>query len=75
MTWFLTTRLGRWVAMIGGALLALAGAVAWGWTKGKQDEHRKQLEGYRDTRKAMDEVEHGSDPDLARRWLHERGKR
>jgi hypothetical protein len=36
---------------------------------------RQKDEGYAETRKRMDEADLGDDPDAARRWLHERGKR
>ena len=40
-----------------------------------QGKARQKDEGYAETRKRMDEVDLGDDPDAARRWLHERGKR
>jgi hypothetical protein len=35
---------------------------------------RDALAGYRDTRKEIDHAHYGNDPDVARRWLHERGE-
>lgn len=76
MTWFLSTRIGRFLAGIGAALAALAGAVLFGWRKRGQAEAGKVLKGYKDTRERMDEADDfGNDPDAARRWLSERGKR
>ena len=40
-----------------------------------QGKARQKDEGYAETRKRIDEVDLGDDPDAARRWLHERGKR
>ena len=76
MTWFLTTRIGRWLAMIGAALAMLAGAVLVGWSKRGQAEAGKALEGYKATRERMDDADDfGNDADAGRRWLRERGKR
>lgn len=70
----LTTRLYRWLAMIGGVLALLAGAVLFGWTKRGQVESVKALEGYKQTRKEMDDADPliATDPDNARAWLRER---
>lgn len=76
MTWILTTRLGRWLAMIGGAIALLAGAVLVGWTKRGQHEAGKALKGYRDTRKRVDDEDYlDGDIGAIRDRLRERGKR
>jgi len=76
VTWFLTTRLGRWLAMIGAALALLAGAVLVGWSKRGQAEAGKALEGYKATRKAVDDEDYlDGDLGLIRDRLRDRGKR
>lgn len=76
MTWFLSTRIGRWLSMIGAFLALLVAAVAVGWTRRGQAEANKALKGYQDKRKAMDDADvFGNDPDAARRWLREHDKR
>lgn len=76
MTWFLSTRLGRWFGMIGVAIMVLLGAVVFGWTKRGQYESIKALEGYKKTRKEMDNApDLGNDPDAANRWLRERERK
>lgn len=68
----------EWVAgplgVAAGAVLAILAA----WLKGKRDGRQKAeqqaLKDYIKTREAMDDVEALPDPDLARRWLRERGK-
>lgn len=54
--------------------LAAAGAVAWAYLQGRQDEasraRTEDLEAYQDTREAIDDAEiHGDDPAAAREWL------
>lgn len=61
-------RLKIWLAAAGSVILAVLLAYWNGKSKVKG-------EGYADTRKRMDEVDLGNDPDAARRWLHERGER
>jgi len=61
-------RLKLWLAAAGAFVVALFAAYWNGKSKAKD-------EGYADTRKRMDEVGLGNDPDAARRWLHERGQR
>ena len=64
--------------MIGRLKLALAAAgsvilaVMLAFWQGKA---RQKDEGYAETRKRMDEADIGDDPDMARRFLHERGER
>jgi len=61
-------RLKLWLAA-GGAFIVALFAAYWNGKSKATDE------GYADTRKRMDEVDLGNDPDSARRFLHERGKR
>ena len=61
-------RLKLWLAAVGAFIVALFAAYWNGKSKAKD-------EGYADTRKRMDEVDLGNDPDAARRFLHERGER
>jgi len=76
IAWLAGTRIGRWLAMIGAALAILAGAVFVGWSKRGQAEAGKALEGYKRTRKDLDD-ENYLDGDIGsiRDRLHERGKR
>ncbi|WP_426032717.1 hypothetical protein [Cypionkella sp. TWP1-2-1b2] len=55
-------------------LMALVGLYLRGRHNGVVKAHRDTLERYQKTRKAMDDVEAGDDPDAAKRWLRERGK-
>jgi hypothetical protein len=68
-------RIKLWLAAAGAFLIAL-GAAYW---RGRSTEaaaaERERLDGYVETRKRIDEVDLGDDPDMARRFLHERGKR
>lgn len=76
MTWLLTTRIGRWLAMIGGAVALLAGAVLVGWTKRGQHEAEKALKGYKKTRKRVDDEDYlDGDIGAIRDRLRERGER
>ena len=61
-----------WPYLLG--LMALVGLYLRGRHNGVVKAHRDTLERYQKTRKAMDDVEAGDDPDAARRWLRERGK-
>jgi hypothetical protein len=61
-------RLKLALAAAGAFIVALFAAYWNGKSKAKD-------EGYADTRKRMDEVDLGNDPDAARRFLHERGQR
>lgn len=61
-------RLKLWLSAAGAFIVALVAAYWNGKSKAKD-------EGYADTRKRMDEVDLGNDPDAARRFLHERGQR
>ena len=76
MTWFLSTRIGRWLSMIGAFLALLIGAVFVGWTKRGQQEANKALKGYQDKRKEMDREDYLDSDDVAIiERLRERGKR
>jgi hypothetical protein len=60
-------------------LVALIGAALGLYAKGRGDAKAKTAlqaaERYAKTRKEMDDADVvGSDPDAARRWLHERGQ-
>lgn len=63
-----------WLIGLAAAIAALIAA----YTRGSKDARDKgalaAAEAYRNTRKDLDDVEMGNDPDAARRWLHERGQ-
>ena len=40
-----------------------------------QGKARQKDEGYAETRNRIDQADVADDPDMARRWLHERSKR
>lgn len=65
----------RALAWISVGVVALLGM----WGLAKRDSRQKAAleaaEAYRKTRERIDHVESPSDPDLARRWLRERGER
>jgi hypothetical protein len=68
------TRIKVWLGMVGFLVVTL-----WiSWSKGaKSAEDKakgKELKGYVDTRKRMDEVSTHTDADSAREWLRKRGK-
>lgn len=65
---FARLRLWLWAAV------AAAAALFWAYVKGRRDTgsaaRTRDLEGYRDTRRAIDDAEiHGNDPAAAREWL------
>ena len=68
----------EWIAgplgVAAGAVLAILAAWVKGKTDGRQKAEKQAMQDYIKTREAMDDVEVLPDPDLARRWLHERGK-
>lgn len=72
----ISARVWRWLSMVGVLLALLAGAVLFGWSKRGQVEAVKGLEGYKQTRKDMDDADPfiANDPDNARAWLRERAK-
>ena len=58
------------------ALLAVLGIYLAGRKDARQTAKSDALQDYAETRKKADEADIvGDDPDLARRWLHERSKR
>lgn len=61
-------RIKIWLAAVGAVITGLLLAFWRGKNEAKD-------EGYAKTRKRMDKTEVGTDPDAARRWLHERGER
>lgn len=69
-------RLRLWLYGIGIALLGVVGAYIAGRRQASETAKVQDLKDYAKTRKAMDDAEANfdGDPDLARRWLHERGK-
>jgi hypothetical protein len=68
-------RLKGWLAALGALLLALLGVYAAGRRDARQRAAQEADEAYRETRRRIDEVHVGDDPDLARRFLSERGQR
>jgi hypothetical protein len=64
------TRIKLWLA----AALAAAFAILGVYLRGRRDAvsraHTDELEGYKNTREAIDDAEiHGNDPAAAREWL------
>ena len=57
------------------ALLALLGIYLAGKRHARQRAKSEALQDYAATRKKADEADIVDSPDLARSWLHERGKR
>lgn len=68
-------RLKLWLAAAGAFIVALFAAYWNGRRDGKANAEVRELNEYIETRKRIDEVDLGDDPDMARRFLHERGKR
>ena len=69
-------RLKLWLAAAGAFIVALLSIWFGGKKAGKNAAKAEELNEYIETRKRMDEADHaGDDPDMARRFLHERGKR
>lgn len=64
----------RIAAAIGLAATLLLASWLGGRSAGKTAGKVKELQGYADTRKRMDEVATDDDPAVLRDWLHERGK-
>ena len=58
-----------------GGLLVLAAVYAIGRRHARQRAKSEGLQDYAETRKKADEADIVDSPDLARSWLHERGKR
>lgn len=68
-------RLKRWLAIAGFVALAVVASWFGGKKSAKTDTKLKELDDYVGTRRKMDGVVVGSDPDASRQWLRERGKR
>jgi len=73
--WLTGSRIGQWIGMVLGALGLLAAAFLAGWSKKGQVEAKKALEGYKRTRKEMDDANVPDDPDAATEWLRQRKQR
>jgi hypothetical protein len=67
-------RIKLWAATIGVVIAALVASWFGGRKAGKTATKVKELQGYVETRKRMDEVDAGDDPAVLRDWLRERGK-
>lgn len=68
-------RLKLWLAGIGVFIVALLSIWFGGKKAGQTDAKLEEQDDYIETRKRIDETDVGDDPDMARRWLHERGER
>lgn len=68
-------RIKIWLAAAGAVVISLLSIWFGGKKAGKNAAKAEELNEYVETRKRMDEVDLGNDPDAARRFLHERGKR
>ena len=64
-----------WLAGIGAVVVALLSIWFGGKKAGRDAAKLEEQDDYIETRKRMDETDVGDDPDMARRWLHERGER
>lgn len=65
----------EWLTGIVLAVIGLAAIWFGGRKSGNSDAKIKELDGYVETRKKMDEAGRMSDADAARQWLSERSKR
>lgn len=65
----------EWLTGIVLAVIGLAAIWFGGRKSGKSDAKIKELDGYVETRKKMDDAGRMSDADAAREWLHDRSKR
>lgn len=68
-------RIKIWLAAAGAFIVALLSIWFGGKKAGKNAAKAEELNEYIETRKRMDEADLGDDPDMARRFLHERGER
>lgn len=77
MTWLfgIPGKIKLYLAMAGAVVLAIAAAFLKGWSARGRQEQTKDLRDYKETRERMDDAETNLDPDDARNWLRERGKR
>lgn len=65
-------RIKLWLAAAGAAVLAMVGVYLQGRKDAASRARTDELEGYKETREAIDDAEiHGDDPAAARRWLSE----
>jgi hypothetical protein len=65
----------EWIAAFAVVVSALTAIWFGGRKSGKSDAKIKELDGYVETRKKMDDAGRMSDADAAREWLHDRSKR
>ena len=76
LLWLAWGRCKAWALLAAGVVLALVGVYATGRRDARAAAKVDALKGYAKTRKDIDDADAhlGNDPDLARRWLSERGK-
>ena len=64
------SRVKLWLAAAGAAVIAFLGVYLQGRRDAASRARTRELEGYKDTREAIDDAEtHGNDPAAAREWL------
>lgn len=64
------SRIKLWLAAAGAAVIAVFAAYLRGRKDAASQAHTEELEGYKNTREAIDDAEiHGNDPAAAREWL------
>lgn len=68
------TRLKLYAAGVGAFMLALGVAYWRGWSAADKAAENERLEDYVETRKNIDAVNLGDDPDVLRDWLRDRSK-
>ena len=68
-------RIKMWLAMAGAFAFALGAAYLRGRSGAVAAAERERLKSYVDTRKRIDEVSVGDDPDVLRQWLRDRSQR
>lgn len=71
--WLVGSKLGRIVALVGGAMLALLMARRIGYKAAQDAQEKENLEEYRDVRKRVDEAVRASDGDNATERLSKHG--
>jgi len=75
ITAFLTSRIGRGLAYLGLAALAVLTIWTGGGRSERARQNAKRMEEYRETRKRADEADIGDgDPSADREWLRDRGE-
>jgi hypothetical protein len=63
-------RIKLWLAAAGAAVIAFLGVYLQGRRDAASRARTRDLEGYKETREAIDDAEvHGDDPAAAREWL------